>query len=83
MEAEAGAVRVALPAALQALARHHAGAIPWAWAANGVTSVAAAFAATIVLVTFGFTLTLAVAAAMYGVAAIVWAFSRPRAHPLL
>ena len=70
------------PAALQALARHHAGTIPWAWAANGVASVAAAFAATIVLVTFGFTLTLAVAAAMYGVAAIVWAFSRPRPRPL-
>lgn len=70
------------PAALQALARHHSGAIPWAWAANGVASVAAAFAATIVLVTFGFTLTLAVAAAMYGVAAIVWAFSRPRPRPL-
>ena len=47
--------------------------IPWAWAINGCASVLSAVLATLLAIHFGFTVVVGLAAALYGLAAVVFA----------
>jgi hypothetical protein len=58
----------AMPIGLARLERRHAGAVPWAWAVNGVSSVLASVLAVAVAITWGFTALTLLALACYLVA---------------
>jgi len=58
------------PLALRRLASHDPAAIPWAWSINGTASVLSSMLATLIAVHFGFSLLVASAALLYGVAAL-------------
>ena len=61
------------PLGLKRLADHAPGWIPWAWAINGCASVIGAVLATALAIHFGFTAVIALAVALYLVAAIAFA----------
>jgi hypothetical protein len=46
--------------------------VPWAWGINGCASVVSAVLATLLAIEFGFTVVVALAVALYLVAAAVW-----------
>ena len=46
--------------------------MPWAWGINGCASVVSAVLATLLAIEFGFTVVVALAVALYLVAAAVW-----------
>ncbi len=71
------ALGAVMPSAIRALAGDRA-AISWAWAVNGTASVAAAFAAAILIVSIGFAWTLLGAALAYAVAVPLWRSRDPR-----
>ncbi len=62
------ALGMAMPIGLTRLGVLHPGAVPWAWAVNGVASVLASVVAVAVAITFGFTVVMLVATACYLVA---------------
>ena len=62
------ALGMAMPIGLTRLAGLHAGAVPWAWAVNGVTSVLASVLAVGVAITWGLTAVILLALACYLVA---------------
>ncbi len=62
------ALGMAMPIGLTRLAALHPGAVPWAWAVNGVASVLASVVAVAVAITFGFTAVMLLATACYLVA---------------
>ena len=57
------------PLALAALGDRARELIPWAWAINGCASVLAAVIATLLAIQFGFTVVVASALGLYGLAA--------------
>ncbi len=59
------------PLALQVLSENRRHLIPWVWAVNGLAAVVGSIAAVVIAMTFGFSTSLAAAAALYVVAA--WA----------
>ena len=59
------ALGMAMPTGLMRLAALHPGAVPWAWAVNGVTSVLASVAAVAIAITWGFSAVMLVATACY------------------
>ena len=65
------ALGTVMPSAIRALADDRS-AISWAWAVNGTASVAAAFAAAILIVSIGFAWTMLGAALAYAVAVPLW-----------
>jgi hypothetical protein len=56
---------MAMPIGLRRLSLLNPGAVPWAWAINGVTSVLASALAVAVAITAGFTVATLAAAAFY------------------
>jgi hypothetical protein len=62
------ALGTAMPVGLTRLAGLHRGAVPWAWAVNGVASVLASVLAVAVAITWGFTVVMLLAVACYAVA---------------
>lgn len=70
----ATAMGVPFARALRRLGERDPGMIPWAWGINGVASVIAALAASLVAVHLGFTAVIAIALALYGVAALCYRF---------
>jgi hypothetical protein len=46
--------------------------VPWAWGINGCASVVSAVLATLLAIEFGFTAVVALAVALYVLAALVW-----------
>jgi hypothetical protein len=62
------ALGMAMPTGLTRLAGLHPGAVPWAWAVNGVASVLASVAAVAVAITWGFSAVMLLATACYLVA---------------
>ena len=58
----------AMPTGLTRLAGLHPGAVPWAWAVNGVASVLASVAAVAIAITWGFSAVMLAATACYLVA---------------
>ncbi|MCA8942957.1 MAG: hypothetical protein KDB80_10395, partial [Planctomycetes bacterium] len=66
------------PLGLRMLNRVDPGLIPWAWAINGYTSVLGSVLAVMLAIEFGFTTTIYVAAAVYGVGVIGYALMYTR-----
>jgi hypothetical protein len=56
---------MAMPLGLRAIEASHPGAVPWAWAVNGVASVLASVLAVAVAITWGFTVVTLLALACY------------------
>jgi len=59
------ALGMAMPTGLTRLAGLHEGAVPWAWAVNGVASVLASVAAVAIAITWGFSTVMLVSTACY------------------
>jgi hypothetical protein len=62
------ALGTAMPTGLTRLGALHPGAVPWAWAVNGIASVLASVAAVAIAITWGFTVVMLAATACYLVA---------------
>ena len=60
------------PLALARLSREAPALVPWAWGINGCASVVSAVLATLLAIEFGFTAVVALAVALYVLAAAVW-----------
>jgi hypothetical protein len=60
------------PLALARVSREVPALVPWAWGINGCASVVSAVLATLLAMEFGFTAVVALAVALYVLAALVW-----------
>ena len=60
------------PLGLARVSREVPALVPWAWGINGCASVVSAVLATLLAIEFGFTAVVALAVALYLLAALVW-----------
>jgi len=67
-----GLMGLPFPAGIRSLGRLAPGFIPWAWAVNGCASVVASILATMLAVSYGFSLVLWLAAGLYLIAALTF-----------
>ena len=62
---------IPLPAAVKSLGKRRSDDLAWAWAINGATSVFGSVLATVLAITFGFTVTAVVGGVAYALASIM------------